>query len=366
MVTFLLGIPGSGKTYKAVYDLYYNFSKSALSLKKNTLKKDYLVALTNINSFNFDLCNNVYEFVFNDFLVHITRLYTMKLLENKTDDDLISYAREYNLYKCFFVLDEAHNYLSSDNKVLIWWLTYHRHLHQDIILISQNMSLFHSAYKTQGELYLRAIPASRSFSSRKFKYFQYSDKSLSSSSKIGTLKLPKLKEVFALYVSGDSVVTNNILVKFVFIAFFFFLFVGLGFYYFRDFLFGSSTPKSFSSVSSVRSVSVSKSLPIHKDVSSFLSEQSLHNNLSLFRVSCFSSICHYKSVSFPFSLLLFRPFISKFHIHIYSSSFRYHSTIVYFTASSSFKILLIPNQGGYYDVSQKKFNPVTSVSRAFK
>jgi len=369
MITFLLGIPGSGKTYKAVYDIYYNFSKNASNFKKNKLKKDYLFCVTNINSFKFDLCNNVVPFVYNDFMVNLSKMYNMKVNQNATDDEIIKVAEECNMFKCFFVLDESHNYLNKDNPVLVWWLTYHRHLHQDIVLISQNLSLFHSSYKNQAETFLRAVPASRSLTS-KFKYFNYSDKSLSQASKVGVIKLPKIDDVFKLYVSGDVVVTPNILLKYVFVFVFLVVLLVISFYFFSKFFSSSGSHDTVKSVSIVKSNSVLKnnSQSHLLNSSDFVSNRVSTRSLAFFQVHCsLNSLCTYHDVLFPFFVLSNRYYSSYFNIHLIKSYKRFNTYLVYFSASEKFKSFLFSfkNSQGVSNV-QTSLNPVRSVARAFK
>lgn len=62
------------------------------------------------------------------------------------------------LNHCLIVVDEAHNFFNKKNdEILTWWLTYHGHLYQDIILITQDLSLIDTGYKAVAEFLLRLL-----------------------------------------------------------------------------------------------------------------------------------------------------------------------------------------------------------------
>lgn len=211
MITFLTGVPGSGKTYKAVYTIFNNFSSNDKA--KKDLKKDFINCYTNINEFKFDKVEYVYKLDFDELKNNLTKLH--KLYKSKvTDDELIAKCKEFGIYKSLFVIDEAHNYFDINDVVLVWWLSYHRHLYQDIYLITQNLSLVHSKYKTFSEFFFRAKSTTVSLNRDTFKYDVYINSRLAMNARSHTERLSKIKEVFDLYQSGDEVVVSNILLKF--------------------------------------------------------------------------------------------------------------------------------------------------------
>ena len=79
-------------------------------------------------------------------------------------------AKKLNLYKALFVIDEAHNFFQTKDDVLVWWLTYHRHLYQDIFLITQNLALIDRKYKPLAEYFYKAVPSSLRLNKKVFKY----------------------------------------------------------------------------------------------------------------------------------------------------------------------------------------------------
>jgi len=226
MITYLLGIPGSGKSYYAVHSIYYNFSKD-LKNTKNVFKKDYKTCYTNVNGINYKKLNNVYNLNWDILEQQILELHGLykkrdKLLADSDydtiDDILIEKASEYNIYKTLFVIDECHNYFDVQKPHLVWWLTYHRHLHHDLFLITQNLALINSKYKTLAERFYKAKPASLSLISKYFYYNYFTDSRMSQASKVEVIKVLKNKDVFELYQSGDSVKTKNVLFRFLIIS----------------------------------------------------------------------------------------------------------------------------------------------------
>ncbi|WP_455755927.1 zonular occludens toxin domain-containing protein [Sulfurimonas sp.] len=227
MLSYYLGLPGSGKTYKAVETIYNNFSDSdnAIRDKKVTFKNCY----TNINEFKFDKIDNVYRLDFDETYSLISELHDH--YKAKEDDEfLLEFLEKHNLKDTLFVIDEAHNFFDVENKVLVWWLSYHRHLHHEIILITQNLSLIHSKYKPFSEFFYEAKPRSLVLFKSYFKYNVYCSSRLSQKSLSGSIKVKSNPEVFALYKSGDSIDSSNVILKFLMISAFLLVFLVVAFY----------------------------------------------------------------------------------------------------------------------------------------
>lgn len=237
MISFFVGVPGSGKTYFAVDKIYNNFStdKEAVKDKKAT----YEICYTNINEFKFDKLDNTYYLDFDDLKTKLTNLH--KMYKDKcTDEDLIEKCKEYNIYNALFVIDEAHNYFDVKDSVLIWWLSYHRHLFHEIILITQNLALIESKYKSFSEFFYKAFPQSLTLFKTHFKYNVYCSSRMAQNSKSGTIKIKRNKKVFELYKSGDSINSQNIVLKILGFAFFFIFLLIVTIYYYSNSLKASS------------------------------------------------------------------------------------------------------------------------------
>ena len=209
MLTYYVGVPRSGKTYRAVKFIYDNFSKHG----SQKTEKKYNNCYTNIAGLKLKKLKKVYRLDFDILETHIVQLH--QLYKKKASDyALIELCKELDLYKTFFVIDEAHNYFDVNRPHLVWWLSYHGHLYHDIILITQNLSLIHSKYKGFAEFFYQTKPLSIVLGNRSFKYKEYTSSRLSKLSLSRTISVKKRKEVFDLYVSGDTVEVPNIYKRF--------------------------------------------------------------------------------------------------------------------------------------------------------
>lgn len=242
-VKYFVGVPRSGKTYKAMVLLYYIFVKpkyktyfkfknyvlneneKLISFYKILFLKIYVIhkiefdnAYTNINQFNFSVSDKIFSFDFQDIYEKLVVLHSMHL-EKKTDYELIEKAKEYNIYRSLFVIDECHNFFKSkDDPVLIFWLTYHAHFHHELILITQDLSLVNTEYKRVAEYFYRAIPSRYRMFKNIFKYIQYSTAGMYEKDKIGVNTVKAEKRIFSLYVSGADSNGKSVLHKYIFMA----------------------------------------------------------------------------------------------------------------------------------------------------
>ena len=237
MVEFLTGVPGSGKTYKAVYSLYSNFAKEKNKLKDSSYKiQDIEIAYTNINELDYSKFDNVLPLDWDIFYQALTTLHTAYKAKN-TDTQLKELAKEMNLLHCLIVIDECHNYFDNQDKVLIWWLSYHRHLHHEVYLITQSLALVNSKYKSFSEFFYRAVPSSLKIF-KHMKYTQFTNSRLSNNAKTGVIKLPINQDVFAVYGSGKNSSGKSVILKYLLLIALFLL----GFYLILHFYMMGSSP----------------------------------------------------------------------------------------------------------------------------
>lgn len=295
MLEFYTGVPGSGKTYRAVDHVYNCFIDS----KSKEFGK-YKRFFTNINEFHFDVFNNPTPAPFetskrpdllrvlfpakygskktsdsalgcdervgsqivrpnseNDLdqepghatpnekkekkevaiplrmdellesLEELRQLY----LDKQPDSVLIDRAAELHLTDTLFVIDEAHNYFDGKNDTLVWWLSYHRHLHQDIILITQNLSLIYRKYLSFGEFFYRAVPSSLRLRGGVFTYDQFIKYQLYKNSHTARIKVKFNPDVYALYGSGANTQGTKVIYKFIAISAFLSIVVFIFFYF---------------------------------------------------------------------------------------------------------------------------------------
>lgn len=308
-ISYIVGIPRSGKSYLAVYKLWKNFifkpKKTLFSkfVKPKDIKINYEIAYTNINEFNFDKSDKIeplnYEKIYNN----LSLLHEM-YINGDDDNKLIKKARQLNLYKALFVFDECHNYLKSkDDKVLVWWLTYHGHLFQDIWLITQDLALVNNEYKRVAEFFYKAVPpASRLFVS-KFRYIQYSSYKMYQKDVIqgGGYTLPALKDVFAMYQSGAKNNAKSVVKKYLYIAIIpLFLLIPFSVFFMSLF----TDHKKIDNEKNILNSATNKPI-IAKEITPLEKyENDLRSTNKLYDIKCFKKICNYKGFEFPKALLL--------------------------------------------------------------
>lgn len=315
-ITYITGIPRSGKSYYAMYLLYNQFIKPKPTpnkllktiqayLPKKTLDKSYDIAYTNINQFDFTKSDKIKPFEFNDFQLKLAVLHNM-YLQKATDDTLIIQAKLLGLYNALFVIDEAQNFFSSENIVSTWWFTYHGHLHQDIILITQNLDLIEKSYFKLAEFFYKAVPPSSRFFSNKFRYIQFNSSKLFQKDKIGDFHVPMVHDIFNMYVSGASNTTRSQVKKYLSYFVFLFLILIIAFYYFIQ-QFNTSE-----NIDTNITEEIQVALPISTNDLSLVDTKNIPHSIKhsddlnktmLFEIKCFDMLCTYENTDFPKPLL---------------------------------------------------------------
>lgn len=233
MLTLLTGTPGSGKTLYAI-DIIVKINSSELKEFEN-IKNIY----NNISGFKFEyfnksLINNI-KLDYHWFYVHLSILHKM-FLQNQTkqnlDDILQEYCIKNNIFDSYFIIDEAHNYFENQDKIINWWFTYHRHLHHEILLITQNKTLINQTYRNIPEIFVRALPVSKLISKSTLRYFNYTDFRMSK--KYSTTEIKIDNTYFDLYKSGNKSNQNLVgakYIRFFIIVFIFFIVITIYFYF---------------------------------------------------------------------------------------------------------------------------------------
>ena len=244
MLSLLVGTPGSGKTLYAI-DKIIKIANNEAPEFKNI---EYLY--TNISGFDFDKFKDnkvVFDrFVFDKFYAHIQDLFSLFLQnedEDNLDDILQDYCKEHNLLNAFFIIDEAHNFFDNQDKVKMWWFTYHRHLNHEILLITQNKSLINTLYRNVPEIFIKAQPRSKAISKNVLRYFNYTEYRMTQ--KFSTTEITINDSYFSIYKSGNVSTQKRVGVKYIYM---FVLFLILCFSFFGYFVyklyFSSSIPSS--------------------------------------------------------------------------------------------------------------------------
>lgn len=219
MVSLIVGFPGSGKSYYAVEKIYNLLSKSN---KKDSNEFD--IIYTNIGGIKFDY--------FPDSKIEFKKLVEDELIEylkgchalyekyknfDNVDEYLIEYSKEKNFYNALIVFDECHDFFTPQDRVKIFWLTYHRHLHHEIILLTQNKSLINSKYRAIPEQFIEAQPRSKKIFSNTLNYKFYASFAMRKTDHFNSMSLKTKQEIFDLYQSGNKSNQKSIVLKFIFI-----------------------------------------------------------------------------------------------------------------------------------------------------
>jgi zona occludens toxin len=342
MITFLLGLPGSGKSYYAVDRIFNNFSddEEAKRDKKTTFKNCY----TNINQFKFDKVNNTYNLDLDVLYKILVRLHGH--YKNKKDDKfLLRFLSLVKLKDTLIVIDEAHNFFDSENKVLVWWLSYHRHLHHEIILITQNHTLISAKYKAFSEFFYVAKPSSLRLFKTHFKYNIYTASRQTKANNVGDKKIKLNDKVFALYHSGDSVDVKNLVLKYILISLAIFVSLIVFFYFFisnksnKDELPNSNAPEK-NSVTFQQKEHVTQQ-DDKTDYENYINKEL--NKRILFSLSCSISKCSNEKISIPPQLL--KVFIDNKSLKVlYSQKVNKKLVNYYIDSSIDFYNYLIPQK----------------------
>ena len=313
-ITYIVGIPRSGKTYYVMYQLWKYFvytpkdSKLTRFLSKYIKPKplhNYDLAYTNINQFDFTKTDKIKKLDFDDLKLKLTDLYNMYIAK-EDDSKLIEKAKEFKLHNVLITIDEVHNFLGDKvDDVLKWWVTYHGHLHQDLFLITQDLSLVNTKYKANAEFFYRAIPPSARLSTKKFRYTQYRNQRMAMNGKISDFTIPAIDEIYNMYVSGAENNSKSVVKKFLVIGLVLLSFLFVGLYFFIG-SFKDDVPQdnNITKENNVPTVIHNKenfeSVPNNKEIST---EEKKKIEKKLFEINCFKDICRYKKADFPKLLL---------------------------------------------------------------
>ena len=175
MIKLFTGIPGCGKTYRAVYELKKECSKYYVFHNIDQLK----------------------EGAFEDgkFIKNFTELEQDFLSFFSVDNQSKICAEVDEKYKrkVLIIIDECQNHMGRVNQSFMSWLSYHRHLGQDVWLITQNKYNIAREYNNLVEV---EVQGKRGFVFDSFIYSWFA-----AGERFKTDKLPKDKEIFDLYCS---------------------------------------------------------------------------------------------------------------------------------------------------------------------
>jgi len=321
MVTLVTGFPGSGKSFYAV-DKIFNILNLTDKMSENIE-----VIYTNINGIKFDYFpdSKIQFKKFNDseFYLYLAELYTLYELnknDDSVDDKLIELSKQKGYHNALIVFDECHDFFSNQDKYKIFWLTYHRHLYHEIILLTQNKTLIHSKYRAIPEIFIEAQPRSKKIMNNSLSYKKYASFSMRKADYFGKDVLKARQEVFDLYQSGNKSNQKSILSKYLKLIVVFIIIVFSAFYYILN---------SFKSEEKV--ISKPKESTINKRISHSSGTKEMIQEPSRKKQNTFATSflctkfngCIYKNKSYPYVYV--RKFIDNTKSKIIHTDFIYKS-----------------------------------------
>jgi zona occludens toxin len=316
MISLVVGFPGSGKSYYAINKIYNILTNN------DKMCKDIEVIYTNINGVKFDYFPNskILFKKFNDsefytYLMELHILYEINKNDDSVDDKLIELTKTKGYYKALIVFDECHEFFCNQDKYKIFWLTYHRHLYHEIILLTQNKTLIHSKYRAIPEIFIEAQPRSKKIFNNSLSYKKYASFAMRKTDLFGKDILKTNQEVFNLYQSGNKSNQKSIISKYIKLIFIFVLIVFFAFYYILN---------SFSDDSSSLSVDNTNSIPpIIPKIAHERINESLSNSFVVVFMCAKNNSCIYLDNSYSYAHI--KMFISETSSKIVYRDFLYKS-----------------------------------------
>jgi zona occludens toxin len=235
MAELITGLQGSGKSYYAMYKIYYEQNK-------------YYKIFTNLDGLK--QTDKIIPLDFKKFTDEIlTECYNLIVTQSKEYQEVIEYLQRLYILpqnvskenRILLVIDEAQNYFSKKNPILSWFVTQHRHLYMELYLITQKYTLLHADYHLFNLAY-NAFPPVKQFSKKSIAYKEFAGLPMSDDNFVRKFSLKKESKIFDMYVSGDKVDSPFILKKFIPLIIIFLAIIGGGIYYFTN-VFGQPEPK---------------------------------------------------------------------------------------------------------------------------
>ena len=297
-ITYITGKPGTGKSYYSAYKLWKHFIyvpkqsliDKLLNKEVKSIKHDFKNSYTNLNEFSFKSSKKILPLDFNELYLKIKTLHDLYKLK-EPDSVINKKAKQLNIYKSLFVIDEVQDYFTKKDEVLVWWFTYHRHMFHEIILMTQDVSLVPKEYFVTAEHFYMSVPSEKRVSNKSFRYIKNSSPKFYAKDKLGDFTVPRIDDVFKLYVSGDNNDGKSLVKKFIFIAIAFVFVLLIAFSWFIS---------SFSNDEEINNTPapVQKTEPKEKQKEK-KEVISSDNNLRSFTFYCFKNYCTYQNYTFP-------------------------------------------------------------------
>ena len=201
---------------------------------------------------------------------------------------------EHDLLNAYYIIDECHNFFDNQDKIKMWWLTYHRHLNHEILFITQNKSLINTQYRNIPEIFIKALPRSKAISKNTLRYNHYTEYRMIN--KFSTTEITVNPTYFDLYTSGNVSNQKRVGLKYLimFLVFIVFFFVAFGYFAYK--MMSESDTKIQENKTLEVIPPVQNLQPFKNNLNSFneIQEDNEDENLKLFKFNCFDTLCYYK------------------------------------------------------------------------
>jgi zona occludens toxin (predicted ATPase) len=184
MIQIIYGVPGSGKSYYAVYQINELLKKESNNILISNIENLKLPHL------NLDELIQQYGGV--DKFFNVECEFWKQDIERK---------------KILFI-DEAQRYFNKRffSSTVFFFFQYHRHLNVDIYLITQSYKTLPTELTVLSELVIQAVPASFRWFKNSFKYLV---KDLETFDTVEKIDIPFKKEIAELYTSALVISNSN-------------------------------------------------------------------------------------------------------------------------------------------------------------
>ncbi|MBX0312988.1 MAG: zonular occludens toxin domain-containing protein [Sulfurihydrogenibium sp.] len=177
MLSIIYGVPGSGKSYYAVYQI-----KKMLDEKRNIT---LISNIENLKLTHLNLDELIYQYG------GIEKFFNVECDFWKTDVDK----------KKVLFIDEAQRYFNKRffSSFVFFFFQYHRHLNIDIYLITQSYKTLPTELVVLAEIVIQAVPSSFRWFRNSFRYLV---KDLETFETVERIDVPFKKEIAELYTSA--------------------------------------------------------------------------------------------------------------------------------------------------------------------
>lgn len=199
-VSLIVGKPKSGKSYVAVKKLFDMVSTPKFKYKRiycnvNQLDTDSLITIAKQHGNTIELLTYDHEKTFEI----VKKAY---LNRRKSDDELLELLKEDSFSHSLYMVDEAQYYFDAQRKEIIYWLSYHAHFFQDIMLFTHDKESIARKYRIYPELYTVILPSTFRIG-KSIRLKDYAGMKETRSAVVRSYAYMPEQNIFDLYVAGD-------------------------------------------------------------------------------------------------------------------------------------------------------------------